>query len=157
MRAAMSITTKTVLKENKDFCSDKHRRLHRGVGENLNAVSVRMLRDLTVDAICLDGLQRGNDGHQLALDTAMVAQTLGKKFEYENLLLSLIATSHKSSTAQQAWAYNYISDKNLELVDGRKYTGKVDLQSAYKGRASILREQFLFQSHSLYNKQENKR
>ena len=136
-----SKATLHTLKTQSDFCSDKNRRIERRGKEDILESPDLILRDLTVDAICADGLISGNDGHVLALDTALVAETYDIEFEYQNLLYSLIATSHKSSYAQKAWAYDIIYKNKMELVNNAK-------RQSPGGAMLKSRERHLYESHS---------
>jgi len=138
----MSTATEIILTRDKEFCSDESRGMYRRTGAIRQIVEPEiMMRDLAVNAICLDASDRGHGGHDLAMDTALVAQAVGKSFEYENLLYSMIATSPKSSSAEKAWAYHLLASKKLTLVMKRSVPFD-EMQSIARGGSGLNSEIF---------------
>ncbi|MEP6344087.1 MAG: hypothetical protein ABJ275_12310 [Maricaulaceae bacterium] len=138
--------TTYILETRPDFCSEEHRHVKRWGKLDVLLDQKDIFRDLTVDAICLDGLKHGDDGYESALKVALFAHTYDLNFEYENLLYLTIATSYKATEAEVAWAYDVFDRKGLEMViDGR--TGRPFAGIHPRGSVLWLREKYLSLTH----------
>lgn len=115
-RSAMSETTQHVLTTQRNFCDAVSAKGFENRRLDTHAFPAKALNDLTIQAICLDGNIRGDYGFDLAMDTALIAQTVDESFEHQATLYSMIVTSPKASWAEKAWASHTLAAKGLPLV-----------------------------------------
>jgi len=135
-----------IIETNPNFCSAENRQAKRQGKVDILTDVKDVFRDLTVKAICLDGSKKGREGYELALNTALIAQTYDVSFEHENLLYLTIATSYKASEGEIAWALNTFEHKKLNFNVDSGTARSLGLAPP-RGRVLRLRERYLFVQH----------
>lgn len=143
MRAAMSKTTQHVITTQKGFCDAVSKESLFNKNLDVHAQEGLALNDLTIQSICLDGYKRGDDGMRLAVNTALIAQTVDEVFEHQSLLFSMIATSPKTADAEKAWAFHILAKNGMALVDGNTVSDNysISMGGYYKHKLFYLTEQ----------------
>lgn len=172
--SSASETTKLILKDHPHFCSDVSRNvlkrdgrveyfLHPEIevtgikkevfdekGRDAFLTPEEALRDIAIDAICLDAYGENFVGLDLALSTALIASSLDVSFEYESYLYSFLATSRFSSPAEKIWAIGLISEKEFPFYGGK--SARNDNLAVIRGRRESIIQEFYRKNHTLIQK-----